>query len=201
MSGKLQYKDSCTREHVGHSVRLMSIFVSELRRRDIYSDYLHKCNLVAISLAARMHDVGKIFVDKSIINKPATLSSEEFEEVKKHTILGRSIVRRLRRMSQRDPLTERVYDHAELTAWAHHEKWDGTGYPRGLSGEDIPLEGRIMAPVDVYDALIMDRPYKNAMTHEDALGIIMEGRGFHFDPHLSDAFVYAAERFAEERPQ
>ena len=99
-----------------------------------------------------------------------------------------------------DYITKQEFlEHAKIFAVSHHEKWDGSGYPKGLKGEEIPLQGRIMAIADVYDALVSDRPYKIAFSHEDAVKIISDGKGIHFDSYLTDLFVEVADKFDEIR--
>jgi putative two-component system response regulator len=123
--------------------------------------------------------------------KPAALTKEEFDEMKKHTTFGETVIEKIQQSSR-----ESVFlTHAKIMAGTHHEKWDGSGYPRGIAGSNIPLQGRMMALVDVYDALISERPYKKAFSPEQAVQIIKEGGGTQFDPALMDVFVAAAQRF------
>ena len=117
--------------------------------------------------------------------KPGALSVDEFERMKLHTLIGDEIIAKIQaKTSEKD-----FFQHARMFALYHHEKWDGTGYPMGLRGEAIPLAARLMAIIDVYDALISERPYKKAFTHEEALRIIAEGKGTHFDPVLTELFL------------
>jgi putative two-component system response regulator len=129
--------------------------------------------------ASPMHDVGKIGVPDRILQKEGSLTEEEFEQIKKHTTIGHRILsgseNEIMKLSARIALT-------------HHEKWDGSGYPEGLSGEDIPRAGRVVAIADVFDALTSARPYKEAFSIEKSLGIIHDDRGSHFDPEVVDAF-------------
>lgn len=131
-----------------------------------------------------LHDLGKIGVPEAILRKPGALTDEEFREVKKHCHLGQTIL--LDVSEDFAPIAEGV-----LT---HHERWDGEGYPRRLAGEAIPLFGRIVAVADVFEALTSHRPYRDPMTREEALGVLCEGRGRHFDPAVVDAFMVALER-------
>ncbi|AFM25791.1 HD domain-containing phosphohydrolase [Desulfomonile tiedjei] len=133
-----------------------------------------------IRLAAPMHDVGKIGIPDRILQKPGQLTPEEFEIMKKHTEIGGCIL---------DNSDIPVLRMAQEIALSHHEKWDGTGYPRGLAGEAIPQSGRIVAVVDVYDALIHKRVYKPALPEEEVLSILSDGRGKHFDPIILDHFM------------
>jgi putative two-component system response regulator len=154
---------------------------------------MQKWDMELMLLSSQLHDVGKIAIADSILKKPAPLSEEEFAEMKKHAELGVQIIERIGgETSDSNFLT-----YAKIFAGTHHEKWDGSGYPNGLAGEDIPLPGRLMAIVDVYDALTFDRPYKNALSHEEAVQIILSGKGSHFDPILVDVFEQVADRFRD----
>jgi putative two-component system response regulator len=130
--------------------------------------------------ASLLHDVGKIGIPDAILLKPGKLEEEEWEIMKQHTTLGARILR---------GSPSKFLQAGEVIAWTHHEKWDGTGYPRGLAQEDIPLMGRICAVADVFDALTSVRPYKKAFPNEKAYQILREGRGTHFDPQLVDRFL------------
>ncbi len=142
-------------------------------------------------LSAPVHDIGKVGVPDTIMLKPGKLTPEEFELMKKHTIYGRDSLRKAERK-----LGGNSFLHiAQEIACSHHEKWDGSGYPFGLSGQDIPLSARIMAVADVYDALISRRVYKAPIPHIDAVKIIAEGKGKHFDPVLVDKFLEIQDEF------
>ncbi len=133
-----------------------------------------------LSKASPLHDIGKIGIPDSILLKPGRLTAEEFEIMKKHAEIGGQILKNA---------NSRVLQVAETVAMSHHEKWDGSGYPRGLKGEEIPLMGRITAVADVFDALTMKRCYKPPFSMEQSVGIITEGRGKHFDPRMVDIFL------------
>lgn len=137
--------------------------------------------------AAPMHDIGKLGIPDAILQKPGRLSPEEFEQIKRHPLIGAQLL-------DGEHLDDPLMHMARRVALTHHEKWDGTGYPNGLAGEDIPLEGRIVAIIDVFDALTSTRPYKKPRSVEEAAELIREGRGKHFDPRLVDLFF---ERFAQ----
>jgi len=135
--------------------------------------------------------VGKIAISDTILNKPGKLTDEEFAIMKTHAIEGERAI---------DKIASRTNDvdflkNARLFAGSHHERWDGTGYPRGLAGTDIPLQGRLMAIADVYDALMSERPYKKTFTEEDTVRIIMEGAGKHFDPIVAGVFFEVRDKF------
>jgi putative two-component system response regulator len=140
--------------------------------------------------SSQLHDVGKIAISDTILNKPGKLSAEEFEEMKKHAAFGVQIIEKIEASASASDFLK----YAKIFAGTHHEKWDGTGYPRGLAGENIPLQGRIMALADVYDALASERPYKKAFSPAEALKIIRDGKGSQFDPVLTDTFIEVMER-------
>ena len=142
--------------------------------------------------ASPMHDVGKIGIPDAVLLKPGKLTPEEFEIIKGHPAIGAHI------LADNDaPLLQL----AELIAFTHHEKWDGSGYPRGLQGEAIPVEGRVVAIADVFDALTAIRPYKRAWSVEDALRFIVDNAGTHFDPHLAALFVEVAPEILRIRAE
>jgi putative two-component system response regulator len=135
--------------------------------------------------------VGKIVIPDHILNKPEKLTPEEFEIIKSHVTVGIDAIEKIINNAQEDAFLR----HTLSIAGTHHEKWDGTGYPVGLKGQSIPLDGRLMAIADVYDALISERPYKKPFTHEEAKRIIEDGAGKHFDPVLVDVFEGVADEF------
>ena len=145
-----------------------------------------KCEL--IRYAAPIHDIGKIGIPDFILNKPGKLSNEEFEIMKTHTTIGASILQNSK---------SEILRIGEIIALSHHEKWNGTGYPYGLKGKEIPLEGRIAAIADVFDALTSKRQYKDAFSVETACGIIESERGVSFDPKLADIFFKYLDEFLE----
>ncbi len=140
---------------------------------------LKKETLYELAMGAVLHDMGKMFVDKKILNKPDRLNADEFEEIKKHSKLGFNF------LSQNSSITH----NSKITILQHHEAYDGSGYPNGLAGDEIHLFGRIVCVADVYDALISDRPYRNAMLPSDALEYIMAGYNTKFDPKIVDAMI------------
>ncbi len=139
-----------------------------------------------------LHDIGKVGIPDRILLKPGKLTAEEFEIMKTHTTLGRDAIAR----AEVDLGDEVAFlSIAKEIAYCHQEKWNGTGYPQGLAGDAIPVSARLMALADVYDALISRRVYKAPMSHQQALEIIREGRGQHFDPDIVDAFLEIHEEF------
>jgi putative two-component system response regulator len=142
-----------------------------------------------------LHDIGKVGIPDSILLKPGRLTPEEFEVMQTHTLIGEQT---LTAALEKYPEAQFLRFACEIVA-CHHERWDGSGYPRGLAGEQIPLCARIVALADVYDALTSKRVYKAAMTHDEAKRIIAEGAGNHFDPEIVRSFLALAEEFAETR--
>jgi HD-GYP domain-containing protein (c-di-GMP phosphodiesterase class II) len=163
-------------DHTGVHTTRMSRMCAELGR----ASGLPEADVELLLHAASMHDIGKIAIPDRILLKPATLSAEEWELMKTHTIVGAEML-----AGSRSP----VVQMGEVIARAHHEKWDGSGYPMGLRGEEIPLVARICAVCDVYDALVSDRPYKAAWPVDKALAELRSLAGKHFDPRLVGLFV------------
>jgi putative two-component system response regulator len=146
--------------------------------------------------SARLHDVGKLAIETSIINKPGKLTAEEFEKVKKHTLLG---VDMLERVGNNKDINQ-FLRYAKVFAGNHHEKWDGSGYPRGLRGDSIPMAGRVMAIADAYDGMTSNRPWKKPLSHEEAAREIISAKGTHFDPALIDVFSDVVDSFDAAPP-
>ena len=144
--------------------------------------------------SAPLHDIGKVGIPDSILRKPGKLTDDEFEEMKRHTFYGRNAIQSAERKFGKG-VNNRFLQFGKEMAYTHHEKWDGSGYPEGLNGEDISFLGRIMAIADVYDALISKRPYKPPFTHEEAVSFIARGKGTHFDPEVVEAFLKVHEKF------
>jgi HD-GYP domain-containing protein (c-di-GMP phosphodiesterase class II) len=147
-----------------------------------------------LAIATQLHDIGKILIPASILQKPSKLSAEEFAQVQTHTVLGAELIDQI--ISKSEGLLAERLNLAREIARSHHENWDGTGYPSGLKGEDIPLSGRIVTICDVYDALRSQRPYKAAYTHQETMKI-MEDEKYKFDPILYDIFKSNSEKFSQ----
>ncbi|MDR2068942.1 MAG: HD domain-containing protein, partial [Spirochaetaceae bacterium] len=183
-------------EPQGHIVRIqnyVSLLADRLMAEKIYTDETIAWDPASLVAASQLHDLGKIRIDNSLLNKPGKYSPEEFKLVKHHAGWGEKILISI----ERETAASSFLDHAKNFAAAHHERWDGTGYPLGLQNVKIPLEGRIMAIADVYDALISKRPYKDPLPPEEAKQIILSEKGRQFDPLLTDAFEAISEKFAE----
>ncbi|MDR3076097.1 MAG: HD domain-containing protein, partial [Synergistaceae bacterium] len=169
----------------------IEILVTALKESGIYRETISEWDIRLLMTSSQLHDAGKISISDSILLKPGKLTPEEFEIMKTHVMFGVRIIEKICASTSEHSFLE----HARIFAGAHHEKWDGSGYPNGLRGEEIPLQGRLMAIADVYDALISSRPYKKAFPHEEAVRIITEGRGTHFDPVLVDIFRQVEDKF------
>jgi putative two-component system response regulator len=193
LADMLEYRDDETGGHVFRTQRYLKIMVSKLLETGLYSEEMAGLDLEWLVQSALLHDIGKIGISDSILRKPGPLDRDEFEEMKRHSRLGAEAIGRI----ADNNIDHAFLRHAKTIALTHHEKWDGSGYPDVLSGFEIPLEGRLMAVADVYDALISDRPYKKAFAPGEARRIISEGRGKHFDPVLVDVFESVADELEE----
>jgi len=191
VSDLVEFRDKHTGGHITRTQIYLKALIDEVLREGTYADELSTWDMDFFLPSAQLHDVGKIAIPDTILNKPGKLTPEEFEIMKTHVEVGVEAIEKI--MSE---AREHAFlDHAVLIAGTHHEKWDGSGYPLGLKGLNIPIEGRLMAIADVYDALISERPYKQPFSHEEACRIIEEGSGTHFDPVLVKAFVNVKDEF------
>jgi putative two-component system response regulator len=191
MSNMVECRDDLTGEHLRRTGRFLRLLLQKMQRQGIYADELAGWDTSLFIQAAQLHDVGKIALLDSLLLKPTRLTAAEFDSIKQHTLFGERIIEKIQHRTQKTPFLT----HARLIAGTHHEKWDGSGYPRGLAGRNIPLHGRLMALADVYDTLISRRPYKSALTAEQAGDIIEEESGRHFDPVLTALFKESREEF------
>jgi len=187
----VECRDNVTGGHIERTQKGVKILLEELEKSGVYQEETKNWDTNLLLQSCQLHDVGKISIDDNILKKPEKLSNKEFDEMKKHTTFGEQIIEKIETLAKASDFL--IY--AKIFAASHHEKWDGSGYPHGLKGNDIPLLGRIMAIADVYDALISVRPYKQAFTHEEAVRIISEGSGTQFDPALVELFVQNSGRF------
>lgn len=196
MADMIESRDITTGEHVRRTAAYAAIIAEQLRADGRYTDKITDSYIMNLKIAAPLHDVGKICVSDTILNKPGRLTPEEFEIMKTHTTHGRKIVHKaLESLGSFEYL-----DMAEMLTESHHEWWNGKGYPKQLAGQDIPLCARIMAIADVYDALTSERPYKKAFSPEKAMHIIaVEEKGTHFEPAVVDAFVRAYDKIEAAR--
>lgn len=187
-------RDQETGNHIRRTQLYVKVLAEKLSTHPRFAAQLREYDIETIYKSAPLHDIGKVGIPDKILLKPGRFTPEEFEVMKTHTTLGYDAIARAERQ-----LGIRVdFLHtAKQIALSHQEKWDGSGYPQGLAGDAIPLAARLMAAVDVYDALISRRIYKEGMSHEDALLIMREGRGTHFDPDILDAFLEIQEMVLE----
>jgi len=187
----VECRDSITGGHIERTQYYIRLLIDFLIEHDVYVDELSHWDIDLFVMSSQLHDVGKITIRDDILMKPGKLTSEEFEEIKFHTISGVDIIRRI----EENTIESKFLVYATALAGSHHEKWDGTGYPYGLKEYEIPLHGRLMALVDVYDALTNNRPYKEAFSHEEAVAIIRGGCGTHFDPQIANIFLLHEKEF------
>ena len=193
-------RDNETGGHIMRTQHYVLALAKCLQNEPRFRNFLDAETMDLLFKSAPLHDIGKVGIPDSILLKPGKLTYEEFEEMKKHTIYGEQALLRAESALGRDRGSSFLRYAREITS-SHHEKWDGSGYPNGFSGEDIPFSGRVMALADVYDALVSRRVYKPPFPHEKAFDIIVNGDGRvmpdHFDPDVLKAFVKINETFRE----
>jgi len=194
MAELVECRDGTTGGHIDRTQRGVKILLDEIKKHSNYYENTKNWDIDMITSSSQLHDIGKISIEDKILKKPGKLDDDEFDEMKKHTTFGEKIITKIETMTKENEFLK----YAKILAASHHEKWDGTGYPRGLKEHEIPLLGRIMAIADVYDALVSNRPYKEALTHEEAVKMIAESKEKHFDPHLIDIFLGVSNKFKQE---
>jgi len=186
MAALAETRDCDTGNHIRRTQHYVKTLAERLRAHPRFAGQLSDHQIAMLFKSAPLHDIGKVGIQDHILLKPGKLDADEFEIMKTHAALGYEAIRQAEEAAGAQIEFLAV---AKEIAWCHHEKWDGSGYPRGLAGDAIPLAARLMALADVYDALISRRVYKDGMPHEKAAAIILEGRGRHFDPDIVEAFV------------
>ncbi|MGF1746921.1 HD-GYP domain-containing protein [Vibrio minamisatsumaniensis] len=184
-------RDNETGAHILRTQEYVKVLAEELSKSKTHSSLLTPNYIELLYKSAPLHDVGKVGIPDHILLKPGKLTDEEFEIMKSHPAIGAEALS----IAEKQLGSSSFLSVAKEISLTHHEKWNGSGYPNQLSGEDIPLSGRLMALADVYDALISKRVYKEAFSHEKARAIILEGKGHHFDPTVVDAFLAVEEKF------
>lgn len=190
-----EYRDSDTGTHIERIQEYNSLLAKQLQNNKKYRDYISNEYIEDLHISSILHDIGKVGIPDAILQKPGKLTEEEFEIMKNHSVIGGDSIKAVeKRTGVRSFLTL-----GRDIAYMHHEKWDGSGYPGGLQGEEIPLSARLTALADVYDALTSKRCYKEAFPHKRALEIIIQSKGTHFDPDIVDAFVEVQEGFDQIR--
>jgi len=187
----VEFRDKFTGGHIIRTQHYLQALLDEMVKEGVYADEISDWDMFSVLSSAKLHDVGKIAVPDVILSKTAKLTKDEFEAMKSHVTASVDAIERILNKTGEDDF----FHHAIRMAGTHHEKWDGSGYPIGLKGDNIPLEGRLMAIADVYDALISKRPYKEAFSHTEACRILEESAGTQFDPVLVDVFRNVERRF------
>jgi len=189
----VEYRDEETGQHIERVQEYLEILFNSMKKTELYAAELATWDIDAFLKSASLHDVGKIKIRDDILLKRGRLSDDEFANMKLHASYGKMLLESLQ-----DKVPNQTFlDYAKTMAYMHHEKWDGSGYPERMKGPSIPLQARMMALVDVYEALVSERSYKKAFSHTEAMRIISEGRGTHFDPDLTDLFVSLSEELGE----
>ena len=189
----VEARDKSTGNHIKKTAEYVEAIARQLKAEGKFVDVLTDAYIEKLKRAAPLHDIGKIAVSDLILNKPGKLTDEEFTIMKSHTTEGWKILVKMLEDAG-DTIDAEYLNESIDMAHYHHEKWDGTGYPTHIKGEDIPLSARIMAVADVFDALVAERVYKKPFTYEKAMAIITEGSGKHFDPDIVEAFTHISER-------
>lgn len=214
----VESRDGTTGGHIKNTTRYFTIFLDELSRHEAYKDKLNPEYMRNLVRAAPLHDIGKIGINDNVLRKESSLDKEEFEHMKTHATIGGDTFQNIfssvegphhsqvgayafekicDKMNTGENADTAFLHIARDMALYHHERWNGTGYPTGISGEQIPLCARILSIVDVYDALTSKRSYKEAFSHETAMKIIIEDRGVFFDPALTDVFVSISDKIEQ----
>ena len=192
MASLAETRDADTGNHIRRTQFYVQALANKLRTHPRFSAFLTDEMIDLLFKTAPLHDIGKVGIPDRILLKPGRFTPEEFEIMKTHTTLGRDAIEHAESALS---VPVEFLKVAKQIAYGHQEKWDGSGYPEGDSGDDIPIPARLMAVADVYDALISRRVYKDGMPHEKAVGIIQEGSGSHFDPDMVEAFLAIQEEF------
>jgi len=190
-----EFRDEDTGNHVKRTQEYVRTLGRWLARNGRESVRLSAQQIDEMARSAPLHDIGKVAIPDNILLKPGPLTAEEFEVMKRHTVLGWDMLRRA--ADRMDGDGQSMLRYGLEIARHHHEKWNGRGYPDGLAGDAIPLSARLMAAADVYDALISRRPYKDPMSHEQAVGFVEQGAGAHFDPEVAQALVSTQDELRE----
>lgn len=181
----IESKDHVTGQHVKRTSAYVRLIAEGLKCNGVYADELEGSAVDYICMAAPVHDIGKINIPETILCKPSGLTEEEFRFMKSHTVRGEEIIHKTMTYLEDDEFLK----YAKMMALYHHERWDGSGYPEGLKGREIPLCARIMAVADVFDALVSKRSYKDSMSVDEAFERLEEASGTHFEPIIVNALI------------
>ncbi len=192
MASLAETRDNDTGNHIRRTQYYVELLANYLKNHDRFRGFLSDHTITMLFKSAPLHDIGKVGIPDRILLKPGRFEPHEFEIMKTHCKLGRDSIQHA---EDQLGLEVEFLKFAKEIAYCHQEKWDGSGYPERLAGDDIPISARLMAVADVYDALISRRVYKEGMPHAKAVGIIAEGRGTHFDPDIVDAFMALTDQF------
>jgi putative two-component system response regulator len=192
MASLAETRDNDTGNHIRRTQYYVDLLAKHLKEHPRFRGFLSDHVITMLFKSAPLHDIGKVGSPDRILLKPGRFEPHEFEIMKTHCKLGRDAIQHA---EDQLGLEVEFLKYAKEIAYGHQEKWDGSGYPEGLAGDDIPISARLMAVADVYDALISRRVYKEGMPHAKAVSIILEGRGTHFDPDITDAFMVLADQF------
>ncbi|MGB4061839.1 MAG: two-component system response regulator [Burkholderiaceae bacterium] len=192
MASLAETRDNETGQHIIRTQHYVRVLARQLQTHPRFAAYLSDAQIDLLFKSAPLHDIGKVGIPDRILLKPGRLDADEMAIMKTHTTIGRDTIEAAeRRLGHEVPFLV----CAKQIAHSHQEKWDGSGYPQGLAGDDIPIAARLMALADVYDALICKRVYKPAFPNDEAVAIILAGKGQHFDPDVVDAFVACQQEF------
>ncbi|BCR35531.1 HD domain-containing phosphohydrolase [Mariniplasma anaerobium] len=188
-------RDLDTGKHIERLSAYSKVLASALKNNPKYSKKISNRFLDNIAISSVLHDIGKVGIPDSILTKPGVFTKDEREIMKEHTMIG---FKTIQSIAKKYPKIKYLETAGEIARW-HHERFDGTGYPDGLKGENIPVSARIVAVADVYDALRSHRVYKKALTHEESKAVLIEGSGTHFDPDIIDAFLSVENYFSKTK--
>jgi len=191
MASLAETRDKETGNHIRRTQHYVHLLCDYLKNKTAFKEYLDNITIDLLFKSAPLHEIGKVGVPDRILLKKGSLEEDEWHEMKKHPQIGYETLLNTEKQLGRSSFL----DIAGEVALTHHEKWDGSGYPQGLKGEDIPIPGRLMALADVYDALISKRVYKDAFSHNKAAELIVSMKGSHFDPRIVDAFEQLKDEF------
>lgn len=204
LGNMVERRDGTTGDHLIRTTEYLKILLIKAKERDIYDGILRDAPILEYAQASQLHDIGKIAIPDGVLLKEGKLTDAEYEMMKLHTTIGEEAIAESMKSVKDSAFLDIIIDFIG----SHHEKWDGTGYPRGLKGTEIPICGRLMAIADVYDALISPRSYKPAFAHEKVLEIMYDGDGTHFDPVLMSIFrdvhndfKAIAEKYKDVKPE
>jgi len=190
----IEYRNLESGTHIRRTTLLTEVLVNRMLESEKFKDALGALNIPSLIKASALHDIGKIGIPDGILLKPGKLNDDEFNMIKTHTTVGSHIIDSI---SENLPDNDMFLKYSKDICHYHHERWDGRGYPAGLTGEEIPLSARIISVVDVYDALVSPRCYKDPYSHDVSFDIITEGRGTQFDPDIVDLLPDVADNFRE----